>query len=294
MRYIDIKIEKSSEGLPVLITDIQTLATQWDTGSSALRFTRHKDFRDFDMKVQVKPRLLMDWVTYNLGAGDELTITNAITRGENCLIMVAFYQGDAFRLSSDTVQLFIRSAPQSGGVPQDKKDEFAELQAQAFTSASYSEVTREYIFRNQTERIVSTLPIIGGGGPGTAATFKITETRTGAPGSQATTEETLQSTSASREYILTIPRGETGQAGTNGINGTNGTNGSDGQSALEVARAGGYTGTEAEFYAALANVPNAILSTTIRNNVVLTMSEYQSMLTLGEIDPNTAYDIIED
>lgn len=48
-------------------------------------------------------------------------------------------------------------------------------------------------------------------------------------------------------------QGETGPAGKDG---TNGTNGADGKSAFEYAQDGGYTGTEAEFMALLANSVN--------------------------------------
>ena len=70
--------------------------------------------------------------------------------------------------------------------------------------------------------------------------------------------------------------------------------GPTGKSAFASALEGGYTGTEPEFYAALANVSDAILSRTIRANEVVTMAQYQTLIALGKIDSNTAYDIIED
>jgi hypothetical protein len=79
-----------------------------------------------------------------------------------------------------------------------------------------------------------------------------------------------------------------------GPTGPQGVTGPTGQSAFEAAQQGGFTGTEAEFNAALATISQTILSTTIRTNEVLTLAQYQTLLALGEIDPNTAYDIIED
>ena len=73
-----------------------------------------------------------------------------------------------------------------------------------------------------------------------------------------------------------------------------GPQGPAGQSAFEAAQQGGYTGTPSEFYTSLANISNAILSTTIRANEVVTMVQYQNLISLGQIDPNTAYDIIEE
>ena len=89
-------------------------------------------------------------------------------------------------------------------------------------------------------------------------------------------------------------QGATGATGPAGPQGDAGPTGADGKSAFQSAQEGGYTGTEAEFYAALANISDAILSTTIRANEVLTMEQYQTLRALGEIDPNTAYDIIEE
>ena len=86
----------------------------------------------------------------------------------------------------------------------------------------------------------------------------------------------------------------TGRPGPPGPAGPPGQTGADGQSAYEAALQGGFTGTQSEFYAALASISEAILSTTIRFNVVVTMAQYQTLVALGEIDPNTAYDIIED
>jgi len=90
------------------------------------------------------------------------------------------------------------------------------------------------------------------------------------------------------------PTGATGPAGPTGPTGLQGPTGAAGQSAFEAAQQGGYTGTEAQFYMNLANISEAILSSTIRINQVVTMEQYQILRALGELDPNTAYDIIED
>lgn len=50
---------------------------------------------------------------------------------------------------------------------------------------------------------------------------------------------------------ITGPTGATGAAGTNG---TNGTDGADGESAYAAAQTGGYTDTQANFYADLAAI----------------------------------------
>ena len=76
--------------------------------------------------------------------------------------------------------------------------------------------------------------------------------------------------------------------------GPTGPQGPAGQSAFEAAQQGGYTGTQSAFYTSLANISNAILSTTIRANEVVTMAQYQNLISLGQIDPHTAYDIIEE
>ena len=69
--------------------------------------------------------------------------------------------------------------------------------------------------------------------------------------------------------------GPVGDPGPRGPQGVPGQNGADGKSAFESAQEGGYTGTEAAFYAALATVSEAILSSTIRANDVVTLAQYQ-------------------
>ena len=51
-------------------------------------------------------------------------------------------------------------------------------------------------------------------------------------------------------------KGDTGATGPQGPKGDTGPAGSDGQSAYGAAQAGGYTGTEATFYADLAAIQN--------------------------------------
>ena len=90
------------------------------------------------------------------------------------------------------------------------------------------------------------------------------------------------------------PTGPAGMQGLQGMPGSAGPTGPAGQSAFQAAQEGGYTGTQAEFNQALANISQAILSSTIRANEVVTMAQYQELVALGAVDPNTAYDIIED
>ena len=72
-----------------------------------------------------------------------------------------------------------------------------------------------------------------------------------------------------------------------------GPTGASGQSAFEAAQQGGYTGTQAQFYQDLADIALTILSTEIRANEVVTLAQYELLVSLGEIDPATAYDIVE-
>ena len=78
-----------------------------------------------------------------------------------------------------------------------------------------------------------------------------------------------------------------------GASGANGSDGADGKTAYESALDGGYTGTEAAFYAALAVVSQIIISTQIRENVVLTQAAYDALVLAGTVVSSTAYDIIE-
>ena len=96
---------------------------------------------------------------------------------------------------------------------------------------------------------------------------------------------------------VTGPTGATGAQGVTGPTGAigaQGVTGPTGQSAFEAAQEGGYTGSQSDFNTDLSNISETILSTTIRRNEVVTLAEYQALETLGELDPTTAYDIIED
>lgn len=85
-------------------------------------------------------------------------------------------------------------------------------------------------------------------------------------------EQTTTSTADGGNNVLTITltdgttttftvkngsKGSTGAAGTDGTNGKDGVDGIDGKSAYQYAVDGGYTGTEAEFGAALAQLLNS-------------------------------------
>ena len=122
------------------------------------------------------------------------------------------------------------------------------------------------------------------GNPGAAGTIDTIEVVTGAAGSAASVENTGTVTNA--KLKITIPRGdkgetgsqgpqgetgpkgdpgekgdkgdkgETGAQGNPGQQGEQGTPGTDGKSAYDIAKEGGYTGTYAQFQAALADVEN--------------------------------------
>ena len=87
------------------------------------------------------------------------------------------------------------------------------------------------------------------------------------------------------------PKGEQGEIGPTGADGADG---ADGKSAFASAVEAGYTGTEADFYAALLRMPQAITSTSIAKNEVVTQVQYDALRVLGKLEPETAYDIIED
>ena len=89
-------------------------------------------------------------------------------------------------------------------------------------------------------------------------------------------------------------KGSQGIQGSTGPMGPQGAQGQAGQSAFSAAQDGGYIGTQTEFYEALGNISQAILSPAIRFNQVVTMAQYQALLASGDIDSSTAYDIIED
>lgn len=96
-------------------------------------------------------------------------------------------------------------------------------------------------------------PIQGPSGPqgengsdGKAATVRVGSVTTGEPGSQASVSN--GGTESDAVFNFTIPRGADGR------DGAEGPAGADGKSAYQSAKEQGYTGTEAEFYAALVSL----------------------------------------
>lgn len=96
-------------------------------------------------------------------------------------------------------------------------------------------------------------PIQGPAGPqgengldGKAATVRVGSVTTGEPGSQASVSN--GGTESDAVFNFTIPRGADGR------DGAEGPAGADGKSAYQSAKEQGYTGTEAEFYAALVSL----------------------------------------
>ena len=93
-------------------------------------------------------------------------------------------------------------------------------------------------------------------------------------------------------------KGDTGSQGIQGFPGAQGETGATGaqgipgKSAFASAVEAGYTGTEADFYAALLRMPDAITSQTITANEVVTLAQYNALKQAGTLDPNTAYDIV--
>lgn len=70
------------------------------------------------------------------------------------------------------------------------------------------------------------------------------------------------------------PKGDTGDTGPQGQAGADGAPGQDGKSAYESAQDGGYTGTEAEFNAALANSAHF-------SEIIETISQGQALISDG-------------
>lgn len=87
------------------------------------------------------------------------------------------------------------------------------------------------------------------GEPGAAASIRVGSVTTGDPGTPANVVNSGTSSSAILDF--TIPKGADGEPGAKGDPGN------DGKSPYQVAVEQGYTGTEAEFYAALVSLKDA-------------------------------------
>ena len=263
------------------------IGSRYDHNAQRFVFSRPEGFDALNLWLHFRDDLGRE-ASVDIGLENVYLLPNSLTQTMGLRLQVAFQEGDVFRESANMLLMKFHPAIRGGSTPSALPHDPSSPQ--------------------------------GGTGAGTSATFQIVQTNTGAAGSNATATEAYNSTPSDRRYILTIPRGmdgspgstgapgatgapgspgtpgtsgERGPAGADGKSGSDGKNGIDGKSAYQAAIEGGYTGTEAAFYAALVMMPLAITSHDILRNVVLTAAEYDALVLAGTVEPATAYDIVE-
>ena len=257
------------------------VGSQYDHNAQRLLIARPAGFDALNLWLHFRDDLGRE-SSVDIGLENEYRLPNSLTQTTGLRLQAAFQEGDVFRESANMLLMKFHPAIRGGSMPSALPGNLSGSQGGS-----------------------------GGDGNGTSATFQIVQTNTGAAGTNATTIEAYSSTPSDRRYILTIPRGMDGSPGAPGTPGTpgapggigergpagadgrDGIDGTDGKSAYQAAIDGGYTGTEAAFYAALVMMPLAIVSPDIQRNVVLTAAEYDALVQAGEVDPLTAYDIVE-
>ena len=283
LRTIEVRLSITNN---VLMVDADLpkggiVGSQYDHNAQRLLIARPAGFDALNLWLHFRDDLGRE-ASVDIEQENEYLLPNSLTQTRGLRLQVAFQDGDAFRESANMLLMKFHPAIRGGSTPSALPHDPSSPQ--------------------------------GGTGEGTSATFQIVQTNTGAAGTNATATEAYNSTPSERRYILTIPRGMDGSPGSPGATGApgspgaagapgdtggrgpagaDGRDGIDGKSAYQAAVDGGYTGTEAAFYAALVMMPLAITSPGIRRNVVLTAAEYDALVQAGTVDPFMAYDIVE-
>lgn len=121
---------------------------------------------------------------------------------------------------------------------------------------------------------------------GTAASIRVGSVTTGEPGTPAKVVNSGTSSLAVLDF--TIPKGSDGEPGAKGDPGN------DGKSPYQAAVEQGYTGTEAEFYAALVSLKDApflpLKGGTMNGNLSISKGAFLRFLDSGGIGGVTVYD----
>ena len=306
MKIINIAITLEN-GLPTLGAGAQVIGTRWDNRAQTVVFERPDELQALDMRVLCSTNAGTTFAQ-SLGTTNEFIVTNALTQGGGFALAVAFYDGETFRIGSDRVQFTLRDGARDGNVPIESRDDVTYLAQNAVTNGSFADGA--YSFTNMTGREVFTLPAVGGEGgvgppgpPGPPGP----QGEPGSPGPRGEPGADGAKGERGEPGADGAPgkQGERGEPGKDGIDGADGKDGTDGlpgndgapgtpgKSAFQAALDAGYTGTEADFYAALVRVPYAIVSHTTNSNEVKTMAEYEALKAVGGAEFSaTTYDII--
>ena len=270
MNIINIDIKERSGRLHIdTARGAQLLGTQYDNNAQKLVFSRPEGLDEHNLILRFAA-----WGTgrsrVNLGQENSFLVPNSLTQGENLTLSVSFEKGEVFREGVNSINFTLRHSMQhEGEAPAPLPNPLSELERRAVASFTYENAVLSG--KNSAGEAVTSVEIAGGGG---------TQGPPGPPGSPGPQG----------------PPGVAGADGTQGAPGAKGETGAPGQpgkSAFQSAQEAGYTGTEAEFYAALLRMPSAITSGQILANEVVTMAQYAEMLAAGTLSASTAYDVVE-
>ena len=297
------------------------VGSQYDHNAQRLLIARPQGFDALNLWLHFRDDLGRE-ASVDIEQDNEYLLPNSLTQTMGLRLQVAFQEGDVFRESANVLLMKFHPAIRGGSTPSALPHDpsspqggtgagtsatFQIVQTNTGAPGSNATTTEAYNSTPSDRRYILTIPRGMDGSPG-APGAPGTPGATGAPGSPGipgTPGERGPAGADGRDGTdgkngsdgIDGIDGTNGADGTNGIDGTdgtNGTNGIDGKSAYQTAIEGGYTGTEAAFYAALVMMPLAITSPDILRNVVLTAAEYDELVLVGAVDPLTAYDIVED
>jgi|GEM_PF-732258 Collagen triple helix repeat (20 copies). len=313
MKTITIQITPSSEsGLLTIPSSMGTITTRMDDRAQRIVFLRPSGHEKSKLRLtfSVGGQLFVGEV-----AGDIYFFTPAITQFGDGSMWVTLVHPDGTKTeSSNLCRYRVRDIPVGDSVPP--------IPPSVFVTTQDNKI--QYIRETDAGQFAYFSPLLGGervlgdggGGGVDGATFipavsddgVISWTNNGGLQNPAAVNikgpvGAAGAAGADGEDGQPGEKGDTGATGSPGADGlpgakgetgANGQDGADGKSAFASAVEAGYTGTEADFYAALLRVTLAITSGSISKNEVMTQAEYDELLAHGEVDPNTAYDIVED
>jgi len=314
MTYINIPITNAADTRLLTIPHaLGNISTRTDDGAQTLLFERLVDHIDDRLIITLEADGQLFEI--NLGANNEYALTPDLTQFGRIELYITFVSTDGLRReSSNRCTLYVRSFPATDTPPdpppepkqwveeaskdgkiRGRKDgaweeikggggeDGATFIPEVSPSGNLSWTNNKGLSNPEPVNIKG--PKGDDGDDGTAATFAIVETVTGLPGTQAEVSETPESTPQNRKYKVVIPQGATGDKGTNAtINGSSTLNIEAGEN-IAISQDGNTLTIDA--------TDTGIQSAQIHYNEVITQSEYDSLKAYGELDFNTAYDVVE-
>ena len=322
IKVIPIAITMEND-MPVITADLgqdEYLGSQYDHNAQQLAFDRPSEFAEYDLWIMIEDGY-QNRFEWNIEHHDTYLLMNTFTQTTRLKLQIAFRRGEEVITGANVITFKLRPSlrdgttpsamplpPTGGGIPDapidgslyGRKNGFWMVIAnQGAGEAGKDSWSPLYALAPDGNRVVLSL-----------------SDWTGGSGSKPTLRGYVGAAGITQNIASAINiRGTDGAPGADGLPGTPGLDGApappakdgvdgaagkdgapgiDGRDPYAEAVAKGYPHDESQFYTDLADIAQSIRSPQIRHNVVLTQAQYDALLTLGQIDATTAYDILEE